>query len=174
MRGATVIMLVVIGTIWGSLAPVAAQPPEFDLQAHRGGRGETTQDALRAFGKALELGVSTLELDTALHKDARPRVWHDPKIDPTKCADTGPAFPGDPLYPYVGKLVHELTLQQVRTLDCGKLLSDFPTAEVVPHNKIATLPEAFALTDSYGADVRYNLETKDETGRPQKTPPPGP
>jgi glycerophosphoryl diester phosphodiesterase len=173
MRGATVIMLVVIGTICGSLAPAAAQPPEFDLQAHRGGRGETTEESLRAFGKALELGVSTPELDIVLTKDAQPLVWHDPKIDPTKCADTGPAFPGDPMYPYVGKLVHELTLQQVRTLDCGKLLSDFPTAEVVPQNKIATLPEAFALTDSYGADVRYNIETKVEADKPETSAQPG-
>ena len=82
-------------------------------------------------------------------KDAQPLVWHDPTIDPTKCADTGPAFPGDPQYPYVGKLVHDLTLAQIRTLDCGKLLNNFPDAEVVPNNKIATLPEVFALADSY-------------------------
>src|ERR1700732_1938949 len=98
MRGATVIMLVVIGTICGSLAPVAAQPPEFDLQAHRGGRGETTEESLRAFAKALELGVSTLELDIVLTEDGQPMVWHDPTIDAEKCADTGPAFAGDPQY----------------------------------------------------------------------------
>jgi glycerophosphoryl diester phosphodiesterase len=37
----------------------------------------------------------------------------------------------------------------------------------VPHNKIATLPEAFALTDSYGSDVRYSIETKVEADRPE-------
>jgi len=151
------------------LAPVptaSAQAPAFDLQAHRGGRGETTEESLRAFAKAIELGVSTLELDIAITKDRKPVVWHDPTIDAEKCADTGPAFAGDPAYPYVGKLVHELTLAQIGTLDCGKRLAEFPDAEVVRGNKIATLPEVFALADSYRAAVRYNIETKVEADHP--------
>ena len=97
-------------------------------------------------------------------------VWHDPTIDAGKCVDTEPAFAGDPQHPYVGKLVHELTLEQIRTLDCGKQLAEFPRAEVVRGNKIATLPEVFALADSYGASyqggMRYNIETKVETDHP--------
>ncbi|OBH13275.1 MULTISPECIES: glycerophosphodiester phosphodiesterase [unclassified Mycobacterium] len=137
-----------------------AQPPGFDLQAHRGGRGETTEESLRAFAKSIELGVSTLELDINITRDGQPLVWHDPTIDADKCSDTGPAFAGDPQYPYVGKLVHELTLAQVRTLDCGRRLAEFPDAEVVRGNKIAILSEVFALADSYRAAVRYNIETK--------------
>jgi glycerophosphoryl diester phosphodiesterase len=146
--------------------PAAAQPITFDLQAHRGGRGETTEESLRAFAKSLELGVSTLELDVVITRDGQPLVWHDPTIEPEKCADTRPVFAADPLYPYVGKLVHELTLAQVGTLDCRKLLDEFPRAEVVLGNKIATLPQVFALTDSYAADVRYNIETKVEADKP--------
>ncbi len=144
----------------------------FDLQAHRGGRGETTEESLRAFAKALELGVSTLELDIVLSKDAQPMVWHDPVLDPAKCTDTAPAFPGDTQFPYVGKLVRDLTLAQLRTLDCGKLLAGFPSAEVVAGNKIATLPEVFALADSYHATVRYNIETKVEAADPELSLPP--
>ncbi|WP_375234353.1 MULTISPECIES: glycerophosphodiester phosphodiesterase family protein [unclassified Mycobacteroides] len=144
-------------------------PGSFDLQAHRGGRGETTEESLRAFAKALELGVSTLEMDIVISKDRRPMVWHDPVIDPVKCSDTGPATAGDPQFPYVGKLVKDLTYPQLRTLDCGKLLKDFPNAEVVKSDKIATLPEVFALTDSYKADVRYNIETKVEAAEPEKS-----
>ena len=140
--------------------PVAAVSSGFDLQAHAGGRGQATGESLRAFAKSLELGVSTLELDINITQDHQPLVWHDPTIDPQQCSDTGPAFTGDPSYPYVGKLIHELTLAQIRTLDCGKPNSQFPDAEVVPHNKIAVLPEVFWLADSYHADVRYNIETK--------------
>ncbi|MGD1108887.1 MAG: glycerophosphodiester phosphodiesterase [Mycobacterium sp.] len=150
-------------------SPASAQPSDFDLQAHRGGRGETTEESLRAFGKAIELGVSTLELDIAITKDGQPLVWHDPTIDAEKCVDTGPAFAGDPLYPYVGKLVHELTLVQLRTLDCGRRLAEFPRAEVLRDNKIATLPEVFALADSYRAGVRFNIETKVEADRPSRS-----
>lgn len=144
-----------------------AQAGDFDLEAHRGGRGETTEESLRAFAKSLELGVSTLELDIVITKDGQPLVWHDPTIAPEKCTDTGPAFAGDPQYPYVGKLVHQLTLTQLRTLDCGHRLSEFPTAEVVHGNKIATLPDVFALADSCRAfQVRYNIETKVEADNP--------
>lgn len=149
-------------------APAAAQAPDFDLQAHRGGRGEATEQSLRAFARSLELGVSTLELDVVLTRDRQPLVWHDPTIAAEKCADTAPAFAGDPQYPYVGKLVHELTLAQIRTLDCGRRLDDFPNAEVVAGNRIATLPQVFALADSYRADaVRYNIETKVDADEPE-------
>lgn len=149
-------------------APAAAQAPDFDLQAHRGGRGEATEQSLRAFARSLELGVSTMELDVVLTRDRQPLVWHDPTIAADKCADTAPAFAGDPQYPYVGKLVHDLTLAQIRTLDCGRRLDDFPNAEVVPGNRIATLPQVFALADSYRADaVRYNIETKVDADEPE-------
>lgn len=161
------ILLFALAAAFQGAPPAAAVPSAFDLQSHRGGRGETTEESLRAFAKSLELGVGTLELDIVLTKDRQPLVWHDPRIDETKCTDTAPAFPGDPQYPYVGKLVHDLTLEQVRTLDCGKLLSGFPDAEVVRNNKIAVLPEVFALADAYGADVRYNIETKIEADKPE-------
>ncbi len=80
--------------------PSRAAPSGFDLQAHRGGRGETTEESLRAFAKSLELGVSTLELDIAITKDGHPVVWHDPTIDAQKCVDTAPVVAGDPQYPY--------------------------------------------------------------------------
>lgn len=147
--------------------PAAAQAPDFDLQAHRGGRGEATEQSLRAFARSLELGVSTLEFDVVLTRDRQPLVWHDATITGEKCADAAPAFADDPQYPYVGKRVHELTLAQIRTLDCGRRLDDFPRAEVVRGNKIATLPEVFALADSYRADaVRYNIETKVQADEP--------
>jgi len=146
--------------------PAGAQASGFDLQAHRGGRGETTEESLRAFAKSIELGVTTLELDIVLTEDGQPLVWHDATIESEKCSDTTPAFPGDPAFPYVGKLVHELTLPQIRTLDCGKRLPDFPGAEVVRGNKIAILPEVFALAEQYHSDIRYNIETKVAADKP--------
>lgn len=164
-----VAVLAVATSIVAGAPVVHADPAVFDLQAHRGGRGETTEESLRAFGKSLELGVDTLELDIVISKDRQPMVWHDPAIDPAKCSDTAPAKRGDPEYPYVGKLVKDLTYEQLRTLDCGKLLKGFPKAEVVKGNKIATLPEVFALADSYRANVRYNIETKVEAAEPERS-----
>ncbi|MCX6467997.1 MAG: glycerophosphodiester phosphodiesterase family protein [Corynebacteriales bacterium] len=133
-----------------------------DLQAHRGGRGEHTEESLYGFEQSIKLGVTTLELDIVLTKDLAPIIWHDPTIDATKCSDTAPVTAGDPQFPYVGKVVHDLTYAQIETLDCGKKLAAYPDAKVVEGNKIATLPQLFALADKYGAGVRYNVETKIE------------
>lgn len=161
-------MVALLMAVLLSAAPAHGQPATFDLQAHRGGCGETTEESLRAFAKAIQTGVSTLELDIVVTRDGQPLVWHDPTIQADKCSDTGPAFPGDPSYPYVGKLVHQLTVVQTHTLDCGHRLKEFPDAEVVRGNKIANLPEVFAVADSHRADaIRYNIETKvepDDTG----------
>ena len=160
-------VLALAGSALLAPAPAALSAPQsFDVQAHAGGRGATTGESLRAFAKSLELGVSTLEFDINITRDDQPLVWHDPTIKPEQCDDNGPAFPGDPQYPYVGKAVHDLTVTQIRTLNCGKPDSQFPRAEVVAGNKIATLPEVFELADSYRADVRYNIETKVQADQP--------
>ena len=44
----------------------------FDLQAHRGGAGLAPENSLHAFGTALDLGVSTLELDVHVSADGVP------------------------------------------------------------------------------------------------------
>ncbi|MFI5777781.1 glycerophosphodiester phosphodiesterase [Nocardia sp. NPDC051570] len=143
-----------------------------DLQSHRGGRGLLTEESLAAYAHSLELGVSTLELDIGLTADRVPVVWHDPTIQADKCADTAPAFPGDPQFPYVGKVIGQLTYDQVHTLDCSKTLTNFPEQRAVPGNRIARLPELFDLVKSYpGAfdTIRYNIETKIEAEHPEQT-----
>lgn len=71
-----------------------------------------------------------------------------------------PAVPADPQFPYVGRAVAELTLSQLRTLDCGLPQAQFPQARVIAPNRLATLPEVFALAEGYRAAVRFNIETK--------------
>ncbi|MGV9662591.1 glycerophosphodiester phosphodiesterase [Nocardia niigatensis] len=155
-------------------SPVSVADPHrpFDLQAHRGGRGMTIEESLPGFAKAIELGVTTLELDIVLTADKTPVIWHDPVVQAEKCSDTAPAFPGDPRFPYVGKLVHDLRYDQIRTLDCGKKLAGFQAAQELPGNRIATLPELFDVVKSHpGAfdAVRYNIETKIEAAHPDQS-----
>ena len=86
-----------------------------------------TTSTLPAFAIGLKDGVTSLEFDCGLTKDGAVIVWHDEIIDATKCRDTQPAFEGDEIYPYVGKNVANLTLAQIKTLDCGSLRIDgFP------------------------------------------------
>jgi glycerophosphoryl diester phosphodiesterase len=149
----------------------AVKAPErngsFDLQAHRGGRGEWTEESLAAFAHSLELGVTTLELDTHLTDDGKVIVWHDDTIQADKCVDTAPATPGDAEFPYVGDRVAELSLAQVKTLDCGfAQLPGYPQQEVVKGNRIAELKDVYQLARDFGAKkVRFNVETKVEDGK---------
>ena len=54
----------------------------FDLQGHRGARGHLPENTLAAFGKALEIGVTTLETDLAVTKDGVVVISHDPDLNP--------------------------------------------------------------------------------------------
>ncbi|WP_318199867.1 glycerophosphodiester phosphodiesterase family protein [Streptomyces sp. SCL15-4] len=154
-------------------APDAHAPVRFDLQAHRGGLGMTTEESLEGFGKALRLGVSTLELDTQVTRDLKVVVNHDRQISGVKCRDTGPVTPGDPVYPYVGKYIKDLTLAQIRTLDCGyRQLPGFPEQEVVVGFRMVELRDVLNLVERYRArSVKLNIETKVEAGAPEQTAP---
>ena len=148
-------------------------PPAFDLQAHRGGIGLTVENTLASFDRAIRLGVSTLELDVQITQDGQAVITHDRKVNGTKCQDTGPATPGDPEYPYVGKYVNTLSLAQVRTLDCGsQTLPQFPGQHASPGERMPLLSEVFDLVRAYDADaVKLNVETKVEAGAPSETAP---
>jgi len=49
----------------------ASAPPVLDVQAHRGGMGLRPESSEAAFGHALELGVTTLELDVQISEDGQ-------------------------------------------------------------------------------------------------------
>ncbi|WNB92593.1 glycerophosphodiester phosphodiesterase [Bacillus sp. NEB1478] len=148
-------------------------PETFDLQAHRGGIGLTVESTIASFSRALELGVNTLELDVQITKDHEAVVTHDRKISGDKCQDTKPVYEGDPAYPYVGKYIKDLTLAQVRTLDCGsKRLAQFPDQRLSPGARMPLLTEVFDLVKRYQANnVWMNIETKVEAGAPEETAP---
>ncbi|MQM24981.1 glycerophosphodiester phosphodiesterase family protein [Glycomyces albidus] len=155
-------------------SPAEAHPErDFDLQAHRGGLGLVVENTLPAFANALELGVSTLELDVQITEDGHAVVTHDRRVAAAKCLDTAPAFEGDPEYPYVGEYITHLTLEQVRTLDCGTLTQpNFPGQEAHPGEPMPLLSEVFDLVRDYRAHgVKLNIETKVEAGAPHETAP---
>ncbi|MCW2993289.1 MAG: Glycerophosphoryl diester phosphodiesterase [Conexibacter sp.] len=147
-------------------AAPAAHAGGFDLEAHRGGRGLRPENTLASFGNALRLGVSTLELDTGVTKDGIVVVSHERRISPLECG-------GDPKNPNIGKLIHDLTYAQIRTLDCGSRGVDDAlkaTQEAVPGTHMPKLAQVFALAARYGAkDVQFNIETKLDPTAPGDT-----
>jgi glycerophosphoryl diester phosphodiesterase len=147
----------------------------FDLQAHRGGLALTVENTLAAFGRALDIGVSTLELDVQLTQDDHAIVAHDLDLTVRTCTDTAPAFPGDPEWPYVPNVryIADLTLAQLRTLDCGSTTHpDFPGQEPSPGAQLPLLTDVFDLVRERGADeVGVNVELKIDPRLPAASAP---
>jgi len=117
-------------------------------------------------------GATTLELDNGITKDGVVVVWHDQSILAEKCQDTAPAFEGDPDFPYVGKFIVNLTLAQIKTLDCGsKRIDGFSLQLTYPGMKISTLEELFIFANCADPrhEIRWNIESKINASHPNST-----
>ncbi|OCH88607.1 PLC-like phosphodiesterase [Obba rivulosa] len=144
----------------------------FDVQAHRGGRGNTVENTLPSFAWGLIDGASTLELDNGITKDGVVVVWHDQNITPGKCMDTAPVTPDDPDFPYVGKFIANLTLAQIKTLDCGSTRQHgYPMQLVYPGARISTLQEVFDFAECADPQhqILWNIESKINAQYPDRT-----
>lgn len=61
-----------------ALISCAKNKQAIDLQGHRGCRGLLPENTLEGFIKALEIGVTTLEMDVVISKDKQVVVSHEP------------------------------------------------------------------------------------------------
>jgi len=136
-----------------------------EVEGHRGARAARPENTLPAFDYALEQGVDVLELDVGVSRDGHLVVSHDAHVNSEIC--TGELASKRPL-------VHELTLSQLRTLDCGsKRPRRFPRQVLVPGTTMPTLGEVFAFVKASkhpaAATVRFNIETKIDPAHPEDT-----
>lgn len=144
----------------------------FDVQAHRGGRGNTIENTLPSFAWGLIDGATTLELDNGITADGYVVVWHDEEVTAEKCIDTEPVSPNDPDFPYVGKFVANLTLAQLKTIDCGsKRLNNYPMQLTYPGTRISTLQEVFDFVECADPShqIQWNIESKINAMYPNQT-----
>lgn len=155
-----------------ALAPAPRQ--HFDLQAHRGGRGLAPENTLAAFDNAVDLGVSTLELDIGLTADGVVVVSHDTSLNPEHTRDARGAW----LAPKSGAAIRSLTLAQLQTYDVGRLDpasnygKQFALQRPRDGERIPTLASLFARVQARGAEaatVRFNIETKIDPTKPDET-----
>ncbi|WP_405143358.1 glycerophosphodiester phosphodiesterase family protein [Sphaerisporangium sp. NBC_01403] len=146
---------------------------QVEIHGHRGARGLRPENTLPGMAHTLELGVHAIEFDVALTADGQLVLTHDLTVSAVTSADTVPAMPGDPAFPYVGKPIRSLSLAQLRTLDVGvrhpKSDADrFVRTQVpIPGTRMPTLGAVLGLVGAYGADgVRLNVELKSDPTRP--------
>lgn len=136
----------------------------FDFEAHRGGRDARPENTLISFAYAMEMGVTTLEMDMQMTKDGHIVISHNPIMNPHIAK--GP----DGQYVKAGVYdIRTMTLAEVKQFDVGTMnpaAGDYyeghgKTQVSVPGTKIPTLEEVFELANSYGNDkVIFNIETK--------------
>jgi glycerophosphoryl diester phosphodiesterase len=90
---------------------------DFDWQGHRGCRGLLPENSIPAFLKALELGVTTLELDLAVSRDSQLIVSHEPWLNNDIClkADGKPVSKEEA----ESQLIWKMTAAEVQQCDCG-------------------------------------------------------
>ena len=144
----------------------------FDLQGHRGARGLAPENTLAAFERALEIGVTTLELDVGVTADGVVVIHHDPYLNPAITRDAG----GQWLTGSKGPLIRSLTLPQLQAYDVGRINPEAPyaktfnTQQARDGTRVPTLASLFERVKALGAkDVRFNIETKISPGQPDDT-----
>ena len=149
-------------------------PEGIDLQGHRGARGLAPENTIPAFRRALEIGVTTLEMDVAISGDGKVVVSHEPWMAHEICSlPSGEPVPEDEEREHN---LYRMPYAEIEQYDCGRRRHpDFPRQETQPAVK-PLLRDVIATAETYVADhdrplVFYNVEIKsqpdgDETFHP--------
>ncbi len=154
-----------------SMLTISLTAQAFDLEGHRGARGLAPENTLAAFDRAMEIGVTTLELDIALTSDGIPVISHDPFLARDMARDAAGAWLGAQ-----SPLIKTLSLAELQTYDLGRAQAgsattrNFPQQQ--PHDgaRVPTLAGLFERVKTAGADqVRFNIETKLDPTKPGET-----
>ena len=132
------------------------------------------ENTLAGFTHALALGVTTLELDLGVSKDGHLVISHDSALTPALTRDPGGKWLTTP-----GPAINDLSLEQLRAYDVGRLNPEsrnarrFPHQQAVDGERIPTLAQVLALPRRSGSGpVRLNIETKLSPLQPHMTPAP--
>jgi glycerophosphoryl diester phosphodiesterase len=136
---------------------------QFDVQGHRGCRGLFPENTIPAFIKAVQLGVTTLELDVVITSDHKVLVSHDPYMSHLICL----APDGKPVSVKDRNRfnIYKMNAVTAQKFDCGTLAQKkFPEQHNFKVNK-PLLSEMIDAVESYTSEnnlppVRYNIETK--------------
>lgn len=139
--------------------------PAFDKQGHRGARGLMPENTVPAMLRALDLGVTTLEMDVVISRDAKVVVSHDPWFSwEISTMPDGRTFTAAEEKRYN---LYQMDYAEIRTWDVGlKPLTRFPQQQKMKACKplleeLIDSVEAYAKTNKLPRP-QYNIETKSD------------
>jgi glycerophosphoryl diester phosphodiesterase len=137
--------------------------PAFDIEGHRGCRGLMPENTVPAMMKALELGVTTLEMDAVITKDKQVILSHEPFFNHE--ITTGPDGKYITEQDERKLNIYRMTYAQTQNYDVGlKPHPRFPNQQRMKATK-PLLKEVIENVEAYhklngGRMVFYNIETK--------------
>lgn len=141
----------------------AIEFPSFSTEAHRGGRGLMPENTIIAMRKAIDLGVSTLEMDTHITADNEVVVSHDEYLNSFfTLTPEGKEIPKAEERNYI---IYKMKYDELRKYDVGsKFYSKFPVQKKVKTYipRLAELIDSVQiyLKENHKKQVFYNIETK--------------
>ena len=141
----------------------------FDLQGHRGARGLLPENTLAAFERAIQIGVTTLELDVGISSDGVVVISHDRSLNPEITRDAQGQWLAAPV------LVNELTIALVQAHDVGRInpaseySKRFGTQTAIDGTRMPTLTQLFERVKTLKSEVHFNIETKISPEKPSET-----
>lgn len=166
-----IVLLLTMSLLYPSQRPA---PPTFDLQGHRGCRGLMPENTVAAFKKALDLGVTTLELDVVISKDQQVVVSHEPYFNSAFSIKPD----GKPVEKSEEKSLnlYQMDYADIRRYDVGSNGNPaYPEQQKLKTYK-PLLSEVIEQAEAYrksknGPAFSYNIELKSEPSEYNKSQP---
>jgi glycerophosphoryl diester phosphodiesterase len=157
-----------LGVLSISMITMKAQDsfPIFDKEGHRGCRGLMPENTVPAMKKAIDLGVTTLEMDVVITKDKKVVLSHDAYLNHLfTLTPDGKEFTKEEEKNYV---LYQMDYAQIRQFDVGsKGHPNFPRQQRIKTYK-PLLGELVDSVEQYARQkqtaIRYNIETKSVEG----------
>lgn len=149
------------------IVPQQTFSQKIDIQGHRGARGLLPENTINAFIKAVDLGVSTLELDVVISKDEKVVISHEAYMSGAICLDQNARAIENA--DEKSHNIYQMAYETIRKYDCGIKGNDrFPEQEKVTAHK-PLLSEMVEIVEKHIREnnldpVNYNIEIKSTPG----------
>lgn len=138
---------------------------QFDIQGHRGCRGLMPENSIAGFLKAIDLGVTTLELDVVISRDSQVLISHESWLSSIICKSPTGEDVSEGLERDWN--LYQMNYEEIARCDCGQRRHPrFPdqqlsfSAKPLLAQMIDTV-EAYLVANNL-PQVSYNIETKSD------------
>ena len=161
------------------LLPFVNFSQELDIQGHRGCRGLLPENTIMAMKKAIDIGVTTLEMDVVISKDHKVLLSHEPFLSHEICLNKANSEITET--DEQKHNLYQMTYEEIKSCDCGsKIHPRFLEQKKIKSYK-PLLSEVIDSVENYiktkypSKKIFYNIETKttaegDNTFHPEPKP----